>query len=114
MSLLPATLPLQGLISNAVVADVDPSFLMQSWRDVMDQHSSVYCKGIRTYDRMLQQLHLHVCQTSDHNAGEERTLLHRATDSMGIQKVQGDVIADVCIAPFASGDNGRFAGDYPG
>jgi hypothetical protein len=30
VSLLPATLPLQGLISNAVVADIDPLFSMQS------------------------------------------------------------------------------------
>ena len=79
---------------------------------MLDQDSSVYCEGIRTYDRMLRQLHLYVCQTSDHNAGEKRTLLHRATDWMEIQKVQGDVIADVCIVPFASGGNGCFAGNY--
>ena len=63
---------------------------------------------------MLRQLHLYVCQTCNHNAGDKRTLLHRATDWMEIQKVRGDVIADVCIVLFASGDNDWFAGDYTG
>ena len=63
---------------------------------------------------MLQELHLYVCQTCDHNAGDNRTLLHRATDWMQIQKAQGDLSADVCIVPFASGVNGCFAGDYTG
>jgi hypothetical protein len=46
---------------------------------------------------MLRQLHLYVCQTSDHNAQEKRTLLHRATDWMQTEKLAGDVRAGVCI-----------------
>ena len=51
-----------------------------------------------------------------HNSSivQERTLLHRATYRMEIQKAQGDVIADVCIVPFAPGGHGWFAGDYTG
>jgi hypothetical protein len=65
---------------------------------------------------MLQQLHLYVCQTSDHKSAENRTLLHRATDWMKFEKINDDLIADVdvCIVPFASGGNGCFAGDYTG
>ena len=57
-----------------------------------------------------------MCQISNHNAGEKRTLLHRATDWMQFEKTQEDLIADVdvCIVPFASGGNGYFAGDYTG
>ena len=65
---------------------------------------------------MLQQLHLYVCQTSDHKSAENRTLLHRATDWMQFEKMNGELFADddVCIVPFASGGNGCFAGDYTG
>ena len=41
-------------------------------------------------------------------------MLHRATDWMHIENVHGDLSADVCIVPFASGGNGCFAGDYTG
>lgn len=65
---------------------------------------------------MLRQLHLYVCQTSDHNAAEKRTLLHRATDWIEFEKIKDDLFAhdDVCIVPFASGGNGCFAGDQTG
>ena len=118
MSLLAATLLLQGLISDAVVADIDPLIafdaVLSAWTNVMDKESSEYCEGIRTYDRMLGQLHHYVCQTSDHNVQEKRALLHRATDWMKMEKLAGDVYADGCIVPFASGGNGCFAGDYTG
>jgi hypothetical protein len=63
---------------------------------------------------MLRQLHLYVCQTSDHNEREKRTLLHRATGWMEIEKLGDNVTADVCIVPFPSGGNGCFVGDYTG
>ena len=80
----------------------------------MDITSTDPTEGIVTYKRMLQQLHLYVCQTSDRNALEKRTLLQRATDWMKMEKVAGEVYADVCIVPFASGFNGYFTGDYTG
>ena len=47
-------------------------------------------------------------------ASDRRTLLHRATDWMNMEKIAGEIEADVCIVPFASGGNGCFAGDYTG
>ena len=63
---------------------------------------------------MLEQLHLYVCKDSDHANVENRTLLHRATDWMDTEKLQGELCADVCIVLFASGGNGQFAGNYTG
>jgi hypothetical protein len=82
----------------------------------MDQDSSEYIKGVTTYKRMLEQLHLYVCKHSNHANVEERTLLHRAKDWMDMEKLQGELYTDddVCIVPFASGGNGQFAGNYTG
>ena len=90
--------------------------VLSDWGNTIDQDSVVYCEGIRTYERMSRQLHLYVCKTSDHNAAENRTLLHRATDWIQFEKTQDDLSADadVCIVPFASGGNGCFVGDYTG
>jgi hypothetical protein len=65
---------------------------------------------------MLEQLHLYVCKHSDHANVPDRTLLHRATDWIEMQKVEDELSAhvDVCIVPFASGGNGQFAGSYTG
>ena len=83
---------------------------------IIDENSQDYKEGLKTYKRLLQQLHLYVCDKSDHGALSKRTLLHRATDWMKMQKLAGlgEVQADVCIVPFASGGNGCFAGDFTG
>ena len=79
-----------------------------------DRDSSEYIEARATYDRMLEQLHLYVCKDSNHTIVQNRTLLHRATDWMNMEKLQGKLYADVCIVPFASGGNGQFAGNYTG
>ena len=70
---------------------------------MLDRDSSEYIEGVATYKRMLEQLHLYVCKDSNHANVENRTLLHRATDWMNMEKLQGELYADVCIVPFASG-----------
>ena len=81
---------------------------------VLDRDSSEYIEGRATYDRMLEHFHLYVCKDSNHTIVQNRTLLHRATDWMNMEKLQGKLYADVCIVPFASGGNGQFAGNYTG
>ena len=117
MSFLPATLLLQPLTNTTFICRFRPfafDDVLTQWLSVLDTESTDYIEGVKTYKRLLQQLHLYVCQTSDHCALDKRTLLHRATDWMNMQKVAGEIYADVCIVPFASGGNGCFAGDYTG
>ena len=117
MSSLPATLLLQPLTNTTFICRFRPfafDDVLTQWLSVLDNESTDYIEGVKTYKRLLQQLHLYVCQTSDHCALDKRALLHRATDWMNMEKVAGEIEADVCIVPFASGGNGCFAGDYTG
>ena len=118
MSFLPTTLLLQPLTYNTTFICRFRPFafddVLTQWLSVLDTESTDYIEGVKTYNRLLKQLHLYVCQTSDHCALDKRALLHRATDWMNMEKIDGEIEADVCIVPFASGGNGCFAGDYTG
>ena len=118
MSFLPATLLLQPLTNTTFICRFRPfafDDVLTQWLSVLDHESTDYIEGVKTYKRLLEQLHLYVCLTSDHSrASDRRTLLHRATDWMKMQKIQGEIQGDACIVPFASGGNGCFAGDYTG
>ena len=118
MSSLPATLLLQPLTNTTFICRFRPfafDDVLTQWDSILDQQSMDYIEGVKTYKRLLEQLHLYVCLTSDHSrAKDKRTLLHRATDWMKLQKIQGEIQGDACIVPFASGGNGCFAGEYTG
>jgi hypothetical protein len=118
VSSLPATLLLQPLTNTTFICRFRPfafDDVLTQWDSILDQQSMDYIEGVKTYKRLLDQLHLYVCLTSDHSrAPDRRTLLHRATDWMKMQKIQGEIQGDACIVPFASGGNGCFAGEYTG